>query len=230
MTISLSATTRTQTGHGAEALRAQGLVPGVIYGHKLENRLVSLNQSELLKAYKQGGESTLIDLTIDGKEAIEVLIKEMQIVPLKDILSHVDFYQVKKGEKIETEIELHFIGESPAVKSMGGTLVKALDEVNVKCLPRDLVKSIDVDISVLKGFTESIHVKDLPIPASMEILTDGEIMVAMVAAPKEEKVEVVAATEEAQVEAVGESAEKGKKEAEGGEAKKEAPAKEPAKK
>ena len=221
MTISLSATTRTQMGSQVEALRAQGLVPGVIYGHKLENRFVTLNQSELLKAYKQGGESTLIDLSIDGKEPIEVLIKEIQVVPLKDTLSHVDFYQVKKGEKIETEIELRFVGESPAVKALGGTLVKALDEISIKCLPRDLVQYIDIDISVLKDFNDSIHVEDLKVPAGIEIVTEGEIMVAMVSEPKEEKVEATAKTEEAQVEAVGASAEKGKKEAEGADTKKE---------
>lgn len=208
-------------GSRVEALRAKGLVPGVIYGHKMENRMVTLNQSELLKAYKQGGESTLIDLTIDGKEPIEVLIKEIQVVPLKDTLAHVDFYQVKKGEKIETEIELHFVGESPAVKALGGTLVKALDEISIKCLPRDLVQYIDVDVSVLKDFNDSIHVEDLKVPAGMEIVTEGEIMVAMVAEPKEEKAEPVVKTEEAQVEAVGASVEKGKKEAEGAEAKKE---------
>lgn len=212
MTISLSATTRTQTGSAVEALRASGLVPGVIYGHKLENKLIVINASELSKVYKQAGESTLIDLSIDGGEPIEVLIKDAQFTTLTGELTHIDFYQVKKGEKIETEIGLEFVGESAAVKALGGVLAKALDKITVKCLPRDLVQHIDVDISVLGTFEDSIHVKDLSIPSGLEVITDPEIMVASVSEPKEEKVEE--ATESSQIESIGESVEKGKKEAE----------------
>ncbi len=203
MTTALTATTRTQVGHALKDLREQGLVPAVVYGHESKNQLIALNHAEMQKVFQQAGESTLIDLSIDGQEPIETLIKDVQLEPLKNNLLHVDFYQIKKGEKIETEIELRFIAESPAVKAMGGILNKALDKIAVKCLPRDLIQQLDVDISGLDDFVKSIHVKNLVIPETMELLTAPDIMVATVSAPRIEKEDTpapISATEADQAE------------------------------
>ena len=88
---------------------------------------------------------------------------------------------------MEATVELNFIGEAPAVKELGGTLVKSLDSVDVKCLPQNLISHIDVDLSVLKTFADSIDVAGLNIPSTVTILADMSMMVATVAAPVTEE-------------------------------------------
>jgi large subunit ribosomal protein L25 len=99
-------------------------------------------------------------------------------------------------EKLETTIALKFIGESPAVVEAGGVLVKNLDEIEVKCLPSDLISEIEVDLSSLKKFGDVIKVTDLKIPSNIEVLNDPQLIVATVVEPREEEVEIGAKIEE----------------------------------
>jgi large subunit ribosomal protein L25 len=171
----------------AKKLRAQGLVPGVIYGHGVENRNVMMAYNEFAKAIKAAGESTLIDLGIESDGEVKVLVKDWQVEPLTNRYAHVDFYQVNLKEKLKTEIALNFVGESPAVKEQGGSLVKSLDSVLVECLPTDLVHAIDVDVSGLTTFDAMIRVRDLKVPAGITVLENPDETIATVEAPMTEE-------------------------------------------
>jgi len=197
-------------------LRLKSLIPGVIYGHGTENKNVMADYNSFHKAFKAAGESTLLDLEIEGGETVKALVKDWQVEPLSNRYTHVDFYQVNLKEKLQTEIALNFIGESPAVKEQGGSIIKTLDSILVECLPMDLIHSIDVDVSVLKSFDDMISVKDLKVPAGIEVLENPDETVVKIEAPMTEDqlkamenaapVDVTAVKTEAEVKAAEEAA------------------------
>lgn len=159
-------------------------IPAVLYGNGLETKSLKLKRVDFDKIFSAAGESNLISLEVDG-ETSKVLVKAIQRDVLKHTVSHIDFYQVNMKEKITTEIPLHFINESKAVRELGGMLMRNLNEVAVECLPNDLVDHIDVDISVLNTFEDSIQIQDLNFPASLKVLHNNpEDMVVSVVAPK----------------------------------------------
>lgn len=219
MIFDLNAKVRKELKKESDSLRTTGQVPGVIYGPEVaENVNVSVEMNVLEKVYSEGGESSLINLQVEGeKEIREVLIKDMVFDPVIDRAYHVDFYQIKRGEKLDIEPSIEFIGVSPAVKALGGILVKNLDSVEIRCLPKDMISVIQVDLSQLVTFEDKILVKDLPLPADVELLTDPQESVAMVQEPAEEEVDVPVGPAVAPVEG-----EEDEKPAEGGDAKKEA--------
>jgi large subunit ribosomal protein L25 len=185
-TLTINSNPRTQTGKMTKALRKTGKVPAVVYGHKVESQNLEVDEREFRKVFKQAGENTIISLKVENKE-IPVLIHDVQNHYLKDTPVHIDFYAVNMTEKLKANIPLDFVGESPAVKSLAGTLVKNMSEVEVECLPADLPHSIEVDISALENFESAIRVSDLKIPAKVELLTNPEETVATVAAPRSEE-------------------------------------------
>lgn len=162
-------------------------IPAVLYGKNINNLSLWVGEKEFQKIYSQAGESTLLKVAIDAKGERNVIIKEVQ----KDVLSgnpiHVDFYQVRMDEEIEATVEIDFVGEPPAVKELGGVLVKNIDEVDVKCLPGDLPPKIVVDVNLLKTFDDYIYVKNLKVSDKVELLVDPETVVAMVAPPRSEE-------------------------------------------
>lgn len=180
----LPARRRTAVGKQAKNLVRTNTVPAVLYGHGLENLNLEVGASEFSKIFRQAGSSSLVDLVIDESPAVKVLIHDVQRHPTKHEVMHIDFYQVKMTEKLETDIELDFVGESPAVKEQGGIFVRALDKVQVSCLPGDLVHTIAVDISSIKTFEDRIAVKDIVVPKGITILDDPETIVASVTPPR----------------------------------------------
>jgi len=197
-------------------VRASDKIPGVVYGPQFASLSITLAKREFLHVLKDAGESTLIDCVIEGqKDPVAVLIQEVQFDPLSDQVTHVDLRQVDLLQKIEADIELKFIGEAPAVKAEGGSLVRAADTIKVKCLPKDLVHEIEVPVDSLATFADVIKVKDIVIPAGMELLSHAEDVVAKVAAPiSEAELAALAEKPVMDVEAVAVE-EKGKKEEEG---------------
>lgn len=189
-----------RSGKKAKALRQQGIIPAVVYGHGTENLSLAVEEKIFSRIYNQAGASTLINLQIDERTPIKVLIQDVQRDPLSSGFLHIDFYQVKMHEKIEAEVNLVFQGEAAAIRELGGVLVKNLDHLKVKCLPQDLVHEISVDISLLKTFTDKIRVSDLKIPANIQILDKPEEIVALVEEPRSE--EELKALEEKPVEDV----------------------------
>lgn len=185
--LKLAAKTREVVGKKVEALRKQGKIPAVLYGHNVKPVNLVVDYPAFEKIYREAGESTLVDLVIDDKEPVKVLIQDHQLDPRTNQFIHVDLHQIRMDEKLHTDIILEFIGESPAVKGYGGILVTNLDHVEVECLPKDLVHEIKVDLSALKTFEDSIHISDIEIPAGITILNDPEDMVALVQPPRTEK-------------------------------------------
>lgn len=182
----LSAARRNVVGKRIQSLRKQGKIPAVLYGHGVENQNLELESQRFVKLYQQAGASSLVDLAIDQSTPVKVLIHDIDRDPVTDQVIHVDFYQVNMSEKIEAEIQLVFTGVAPAVKELGGILVKNKTALKVKCLPGELVHEIDIDISHLAAFNQSIHVKDLPVPASYEVLDQLDEVVILVAEPRSE--------------------------------------------
>lgn len=209
--IILSAKARDKKTQQPNAMRRAGYLPAVLYGHNIPAQTLAVLARQFDKVYKQAGASTLIDLRIDGKDAIKVIIQEVapHHLTLKPI--HIDFYQVSMTEKLKVKVVLKFIGEPPAVKELGGVLLKNLQEVEVECLPSDLVSEIEVDLSGLKTFEDNIKIKDLRIPKGITILNHSEDSVVFVQPPRVEE-EVVAPSETEQIgkiEKVGEKKEEG---------------------
>lgn len=168
-------------------MREQGNIPAVLYGHGIETKSLEVAEQPFLKLYKQAGESSLVELAVNDANPIKVLIHDIQRDPVTDRVIHVDFYQVRMDEKLTAEVELNFIGESPAVKEQSGILVKSMNTVEIRCLPKDLIHRLDVDISVLKTFDDMIHVKDLTFPQGIEVLSDPGNAVALVTPPRSEE-------------------------------------------
>lgn len=217
-TIVLKAAKRTDIGRKNFAARASGQIPAVVYGSDIEPQSVSIESAVFSRTLRSAGESTIVDLTIEGtEEPIKVLIQDVQRDPVRSNIIHVDFRQVNMNKPIEAKIQLSFIGDSAAVHALGGTLVKSLEEIEVRCLPSKLVHAIDVDISVLKTFEDAIHVSNLVVPEGMEILTDSNYTLATVEAPRSEA-EMAALDEKVELDVTAVEVEKkGKDEEEGAE-------------
>lgn len=173
-------------------LRKQGLLPAVLYGHKVQNTALTINAREFDKILRKAGESTIVELITDDGKTHPVLIHEVQYHYLTSAPTHADFYEVSMTEKLKAKVALEFTGESQAVKAMGGVLVKVLSEVEVECLPVDLPHNIEVSIEPLKTLTDSIHVKDIKVPAKVKILTNGDEMLVKVQPPRDVEAELAA--------------------------------------
>lgn len=174
----LSATIRTDEKLGA--VRAAGNIPAVIYGAGITTPIsISIEREAFKKAWKMAGGSSAITLSTDEKKH-DVLIHDFQIDPKTDIVIHADFLALDKSTKVIVGVELEFVGVSPAVKSGAGTLEKMLYEIEVEALPKDLPKNIEVDISKLENVHDQIHVKDLKIPAGVEVKNDPEDVVVVI--------------------------------------------------
>ncbi len=181
--ISLAAEARQITGKKVEAVRREGKIPAVIYGHGVESKNLTVDLRQFEKAFAAAGESTLVDLSIDGKDAVKVLVQEVQYEPLTSAPVHVDFRQIRMDEALEVDVALNFIGEPMAVKALGAILVKSMDKVMVRCLPQDLVHEIDVDVTKLAAFGDQIKVSDLKLPKGIEAKDDADAVVALVTEP-----------------------------------------------
>lgn len=202
--LTLSSKIRKEVGKKVKSLRQQGILPAVLYGHKIKNLNLEVDSKEFEKIYSKAGESSLITLVIaKGKDEAEasslslnveekkqkflVLIHDIQFDHLTEKPIHIDFYQPELKEEVEVTVPLIFEGEAPAVKDLGGTLVKNISEVEVKALPQNLSHEIKVDIGNLKTFEDNILIKDLIVSKEVKILKEPEEIVAAVARP--EKVE-----------------------------------------
>ena len=185
-----------QTRGDLTKLRKQSKIPAVVYGHGANNQSVVLDYRAFEKLYNSAGTSSLVDLAVEGSaKPLKVLISEVQRDPVTSKVIHVDLHQVRMDEKIRTEINLEFVGESPAVKSLGGNLVINTNTLTVECLPQDLISSISVDISQLSELDQNIHVRDLSVPVGMTVIDSPDGSVVSVLAPRVEKVEVAAPAE-----------------------------------
>jgi len=173
-----------------DKFRKAGQLPAVLYGHKVQNVALNVDAREFEKVLRKAGESTIIDLITEDGKTHPVLIHDLQRHYLTSAPSHVDFYEVSMTEKLKAKVVLEFLGEAPAVKTLGGVLVKVLTEVEVECLPADLPHNIPVSLDKLKELTDSIHIKDLQVPAKVKILAPADELVAKVQPPRDVEAEL----------------------------------------
>ena len=179
---------RENIGKGLDSLRKRGILPAVLYGPEIDNTSIQLDLKEFKVLYEEAGETTLIDLEM-GDKIYSVLIYEAKKDPLTGEFIHVDFYQPILTEEVEADVPLVFEGESLAVKDLGGTLIKEIQEITVKALPRDLPHEIKVDVSSLNTFDDEILVKDLKVADNVKIQKEADEIVALVTPPQKEEEE-----------------------------------------
>jgi large subunit ribosomal protein L25 len=175
----------------AEALRASGKVPAVFYGPKEEAVSIAFDKLAFDKVFKEAGESTVITLKGLGEDK-DTLIHDIDFHPVTGMPVHVDFYVMEKGKKVRTHVPLEFIGEEEAlaIKSLGGTLVKTIHEIEIEAMPKDLPHGIEIDVSILDTFDKHIAIKDIKLPAGVEIVDmNPDDAVASVAEPREEVID-----------------------------------------
>lgn len=187
---------RKTLGKKVKTLREKGVLPAVLYGPGIKNSLpLEIDFKKFEKIFKEAGESSLVSLEIDSKKYL-VLIHEIEKDPLSGDMIHVDFYQPKAGQAIETKVPLVFEGIAPAVKDLGGTLVKNIQEVHIRALPENLPHQIIADISTLRVFEDNILIKDLVLPQGVKILKEPGDIVAKVVPAQKIKEEAVKPVEE----------------------------------
>ncbi len=187
--ITLKASARDQKAKPKQ-MRRNNQVPCVVYGAIEKNMHIQCNEKELHKTFSRAGESTLVELDIDGKK-VPVLFKDIAFDPISDREVHADFYAVNMKQEIETLVPITFEGESPAVKSLGGVFVIAHNTVRVRCLPSDLPHSLSVDISGMANFHDHVSVQNLTLPTGVKVMDAADMVLASVQEPRAE--EVVAA-------------------------------------
>jgi large subunit ribosomal protein L25 len=184
--IALTAVKREVKGKTVSKLRNKGKIPAVMYGHNLKSTDLEVDAREFTKVFKQAGESTLVNLNVEGK-SLPVLIQDVQNHYLQGQPIHIDFYAVNMDEKLKATIPFRFVGESMAVKAMAGILVKNLSEVEVECLPGDLPHDIEVNISTLNTFDDAVHVRELKVSDKVKILANPDEVVVNVTPPRSEE-------------------------------------------
>jgi len=180
--LTIDAKIRELKGRQTEELRREGMIPAVLYGPGIANKNLSVASKDFANLFRQAGKSSLVGLRVENEARnFMVLINDLNVDPVSGKTIHIDFYQPDLKKEIEAEVPLVFVGESPAVKDLGGTLIKNFDEITVKALPGDLPREIKVDISVLKTFDDVIAVKDLTVAGKVELLKNPEEIVALAA-------------------------------------------------
>ncbi len=170
---------RELTGKKVKKLRKQGLLPGNIYGKGIESTSVQTNIKDFEAVYKETGASGLVELEL-GSEKRPVLIHKVQMNYLTNTPVHADFYQVNLKEKVKTMVPVVLTGEPKAVADKLGLLLQTLNEIEVEALPADLPENIEVDVTHLAAVGDQITVADVKKPAGIDILTEGEQVLAKI--------------------------------------------------
>jgi len=205
----LKAKVRSALGKKTQDLRKEGKLPAVLYGPGLKNLNLEIDSRDFIAVFQEAGRTSFLQLEVEQgskkPSVFLVLVHDIQKDPLSLALSHVDFYQSSSTKEIKVKVPLVFEGESEAVKSLGGTLVKNIQEIQVQALPQNLPHEIKVDLKALDELGKTILIKDLIVADNVKILKHPEEIVAQtmaaekieeeLARPVEEKIEEVKVVE-----------------------------------
>ena len=192
--IQLSIVSRDIVGKKIKQLRAQNLVPGVIYDRGTAVH-VSVATKDLHGVWTKAGKHHPVELKLDGKDQL-ALIKEIDFEPLRHSMRHVVFGTVRRDEKTEAEVPVVFDADPPAERA-GYIVLRQLDQVEVKAFPQDIPNEFVVDASLLTELHDKVLVSDIKAPANVEILTDPTLPVAIVDEPRAKAAAEAEAEEEA---------------------------------
>ncbi|GMR12310.1 MAG: 50S ribosomal protein L25/general stress protein Ctc [Gemmatimonadota bacterium] len=183
--VELAAVKRGETGKGAaRKIRRAGRVPAVVYGKDLDAMPLTVDGHEALKLFQSiSVENTIVSLAIEGEEDMDILVREIQSHPFRTELIHVDFYQIQTGVAIEVDIPVILMGTSEGVRTGGGIMDQIIHEVRVKCIPSLIPESFEVEVTALE-VGDSLLVSGIPMAEDVELISDLEQTICMVALPK----------------------------------------------
>jgi len=191
----LKVITRDTLGKKVRFLRRKGLTPANLYGPNIESIPLQVETTLLKRLIARVGRNALVTLRVDGKPRV-VMIRDIQRNPLTDDLLHVGFFQVEMTHRVRPEVPLLLLGDAPAAKSSRVMLLQNLTALQVEALPGELPRNIEVDLSGLEEIGQTIHVRDIPVSDTLEVLNDPDQVVVRVMETRVEVEEVVAAKEE----------------------------------
>ena len=174
---------RTTEGKKVKTLRNQGITPIHLYGSEFDSASMQVKMSELINILNLAGFSSPITLN-DGKNDIIAFAREVQRHPLTEQILHVDFQIVGKDDQVEVEVPINLIGESSAVKNLGGVLIKLMETIRVSSKVDSVPKSLELDISVIESLEQSILVGEIEIAEGVQIVSDETFAVARVIPPR----------------------------------------------
>ena len=174
---------------GLIKLRGEGKLPAVFYGAKEKASSISIKTVDFKKAWKDAGESTIVNLKTPAGE-LNALIHDVQFDAVTDEPIHADFYIVQADKAIEVEVPLEFVGVPPAVKDLGGVLVKVLHTLEIKALPKDLPHKLTVDISSLALIDSHITAEQVSLPSGVTLKTKPSEVVVLIAPEAKEEEEL----------------------------------------
>ena len=198
-TIKLTVEPRELTGKKVKKLRRENIIPANIFGKGIKSQNIQVAEKEFLSAYKQAGETSIIELNVEGsKSSSPVLVSNLHTHPVSGRVLHIDFHQVDLKEKVTATVPVELIGESPAVKELGGVLFSPVSELEVSALPMDIPSKVELDISSLVEIGNTLTLKDLKIDTSkLEFEIGSEEPIVIIQEQKvAEEPEVVEETEE----------------------------------
>ena len=211
--LTLQVSNRDILGKKTRFLRRGGITPVHLFGHNLNSLALQCDTVQLQQLIAQAGMTKLINLEIENeKQPKSVFIREIQRQPSTGALIHVDFYQIRKSEKIKVEVPIVLTGEAPAMKLKGRSLMQTLNSLSIECLPDKLPPQIEVDLSPLEEANQAIHVRDITLGSGITINTDPDQLVVKITEAVAEKVVEEVVTEEveevkAEAEAQGQTTE-----------------------
>lgn len=219
-------------GQKLDELRKSGFMPVVFYGKKQPSTAASVKLQDFIKVWEDVGETGVVTLSGEGVRVskrkgdaekggvengdqgdLEALIHDIDFDPVKETPRHADFYVFEKGHTVKLAVPVEFVGIAPAVKDLGGILIKVLHEIKIEAMPKDLPRGLKVDVSKLVNFESQVLAGDIALPSGVTLLETPDEVVALVAQPKEEVVEEAAPVDLSAIEVE----KKGKKEEEGAE-------------
>lgn len=188
MSKNLSVTTRDRsTRSHLRELRQNGWIPGVIYGKEMPGLNIQVNKAALFSFLRKESRHSLVSLSIDGREHVNAMIHDLQVDPLDRQVMHIDFHQIKKGDKVNTAIPIQLVGTPVGVQE-GGVLQQQLVELEIRALPEKLPPHIEVSVEQL-SIGDQLRVTDLQLPAGIELRTAEDELIASVVVPKLDPVE-----------------------------------------
>ncbi|MEA2086390.1 MAG: 50S ribosomal protein L25 [Chloroflexota bacterium] len=205
--LKLKADKRTILGKKTRFLRRQNITPVHLFGHGLKSQALQCDTAELQHIISRAGATRLISLEIEeGKQPRSTFIREIQRAEPGGRLLHVDFYQMKKTEKMKVDIPLIMVGEAPAMKERGRILTHGVSALSIECLPDKIPPQIEVDLTPLEEMGQAIYVRDITLSPDITVFTDPDQMVVKVSETAREKAEEIVTGVEAEAEAEGEAA------------------------
>jgi large subunit ribosomal protein L25 len=186
--VQVSAEPRAITGKKVKTLRREGLVPLVVYGRQEPVNVQAFEFDTKRAIARAGGQ--LMELKIKGeKKPRMVLARGEQYDAISGVLLHADLYEVDMTETIQVDVPLALVGESSLVETGQAMLLQVLNEVQIECLPGDIMQSIEVDISGLEDFGAAVYVSDLSLPEGITVLTPTDEMIVRLQGIEEEEEE-----------------------------------------